>query len=154
MIFAVEASIAAPAALVWRYLTEPRLLATWMPGAADATVDGGGDLTADGILTLHAGEEQSRAEVVDFADGERISLRMDQRAMTAVYTYRLRGEGEGSVVRLEVDGSVRGVARLAAPLIRALIRTADHGQLERLKTAIEAADSGAGSPGEGDEVRE
>jgi uncharacterized protein YndB with AHSA1/START domain len=146
VIFTAMERIEAPAPLVWKHLTDPELMGEWMPGIEsirardEAPLDVGSKL----IFTTHGSEKTS--EVVDFMPGERIALRSRQGPVTATYRYGLRPRGDGAIVAVEADSVATGPGKLIAPLIRALIRRTDSGQLKALKEVVEKAEASSAGP--------
>ncbi|MHA1158847.1 MAG: SRPBCC family protein [Alphaproteobacteria bacterium] len=137
-ILSIEEFIDAPIEQVWTRLSDPTGMATWLPGAQQLTTRNGTPLAAGSELVFHANEQTQKMTVVDMLAGERLTLRTTQGFVTATYRYRLSRQGEGTRATLEADYAVRGVAWLFAPLIRTLLRNADHGQLAALKASVEA----------------
>ena len=142
-IFVVEEPIDASTGVVWTFLSEPQLMASWLPGADRLETRDGGPVIAGSELVLHSGEETQTMQVVDLAVGQRIILRTRQGSFTVTYHYGLASDGDGSIAKLKVDCTVRGVAWLFAPLIKVMLRSADRGQLKLLKARVEAVPASA-----------
>lgn len=137
MIFRVEQLIEAPIDAVWRHLSEPSLMGTWMSGITDMrTVDGRPLSNGSRLLFTARGAERS-SEVVAFEPGRRMTLRSTQGSFTATYQYDLHSEG-GATTRasLRAECVARGLIVIVAPLIGLLIRKVDGGQLVQLDQAV------------------
>ena len=137
MIFQVEERIAAPPEVVWRHLSDPALMAAWMPGIEDMRSRDGGPLRTGSALTFRARGAERSSSVAAFEPERLIALQSTQGAFTATYRYGLRAEGGATIVSLRAECSASGWMRLLAPLIRTLIRQSDRGQLALLRTCIE-----------------
>jgi len=139
MIFEVEERIAAPTDVVWRHLSDPALMAAWMPGIEDMHSRDGGPLQTGSELAFRARGAERSSSVAAFDPERLIALQSTQGAFTATYRYGLLANGSATVVTLRADCVASGWMRLLAPLIRVLIRRADSGQLARLRDYIEKA---------------
>lgn len=139
MIFSVDETIEAPVVEVWRHLTEPPLMETWMTGIDNLRSLDGRPLSTDSRLLFNARGKERCSDVVAYSPCEHITLQSIQGPITATYTYEVHpatADGLATRVTLEADCVAAGIAWIFTPVLRPLIRKADGGQLERLKAAI------------------
>ncbi len=142
MIFEARETINCSVDVVWRYLTEPGLMAGWMPGIESMRTSDGGPLSKETQLFFTARGSERTSSVVAYERDRLIALQSKQGPFTATYTYAVQPAGAGGAVTevtLQADCIASGMAKIIAPLIRSMIRKADQGQLRDLKTAVEQA---------------
>ncbi len=121
-----------PADTVWRVLTDWRHAPDWMAGVDSVTpVD-------DTTLRFVARKRERTSEIVAVRPGESITLTSAQGGVPAAYTYSLVPAGATTRATLVADVTTTPLWRPVAPLVRALIRRADGGQLDALKRLVEA----------------
>jgi uncharacterized protein YndB with AHSA1/START domain len=117
---------------VWEQLTDWDRASEWM-GVDSLRAEGP---TAVGtVLVFRARGSERRSEIVAVEPGRALTLRSRQGGVTADYAYAVEPAGDGSRVTLTADVQTSGVWTLLAPVVRAAIRRADSGQLEKLERA-------------------
>jgi uncharacterized protein YndB with AHSA1/START domain len=141
MVLFAEETIDAGPDLVWRHLTTPDLMTAWMPGIESMKTRDGGPLRVDSELIFRARGADRVSDVVEYRAGERLALRSSQGPFTATYTYDIARDGAATRVTLTAECTAKGVAKFIAPLIRAMIRRVDGGQLKALKVAVADTDA-------------
>jgi len=129
--FAVTQVIDRPADQVWQVLTDWSRAPEWMGGVDEVRVVG---------ATLHfvARGRERTSEITDVRPGESLTLTSVQGGVRADYRYTVAGESAGTRATLVASVAVRGPWRLAAPVLRVLIRRTDGGQLAALKRLVES----------------
>ena len=135
--FSVSEHINADAGVVWKFLSEPKLMERWMPGIERLSTPRGQALSADSTLIFTARGAERTSEVVEFRAGRKITLQSVQVPVTATYRYAITPNGNGTTVSLEATCLAKGWGKIVIPLIRPMIRKVDGGQLRCLKTTIE-----------------
>lgn len=134
--FAAQTTIDRPVAVVWARLVDWDSAPTWMPGVEALRADGP---TAPGTALIFRSRGKERVGHIWAMDpGHGIPVRSVQGGVTADYVYSCRAERVGTLVTLEADCRFAGPVRLLAPLIRAAIRRADGGQLQRFAATFPA----------------
>ena len=135
--FAVQATIAKPAAQVWQVLTDWRTAHRWMAGVDRLEADG--ETAVGTALSSHARGRERSATIAACRPGRSLVLRSVQGGVTADYEYALEPLNDHTTkVTLVADCQMRGPWRIMGPLIRMAIRKTDGGQLDALKQVIEA----------------
>ena len=133
--FAVSRVVDRPAAEVWRRLTDWDHAAGWL-GVDSVAADGP---TAVGTrLRVHTRGKDQRSEITDLDPGRSVTLRSQQGGVTADYTYTVEASDPGSRLTLVADVGTRGIWTLAGPVLRAVIRRTDQGQLDALARELAA----------------
>lgn len=138
-LFEVSEKIDRPLEEVWRYLSDPSLYASWMPGIEEGYVQGGKQLALGSTIVFVARGAKRSSQIIAFEPQKKISLRSTQGPITATYDYTLSINGDEILVSLVADCSARGWGVLIAPLVRVLVRRADRDQLVHLKAALTKA---------------
>ena len=127
--FAVSRVVDRPPAEVWRRLTDWDNAAGWLGvdrvGAAGPTAVGT-------RLRVHTRGKDQLSEITAVDPGRSVTLRSQQGGVTADYTYTVEASDPGSRLTLVADVATSGVWALAGPLLRAVIRRTDQGQLDAL----------------------
>jgi uncharacterized protein YndB with AHSA1/START domain len=132
MAFTATEIIDRPADQVWQVLTDWSRAPEWMPGVAAARVDG------DTLRFTARGRERT-SEITDLRPGTSVTLTSVQGGVRAAYTYEVAAAGPATTVTLVATLATSGPWRLAAPMLRVLVRRADGGQLTALKRVIESS---------------
>ena len=135
--FEVETTIDRAIDEVWTELTDWKRAPAWMNGIDSMRAENGTEV--GGILTFESRGKTRRSEIAALEPGRMIALDTVQGAVNARYTYRLEPAGNTTRARLTAELGTAGFpASWFAPLIRLAVRRTDSGQLEALRTAIEA----------------
>ncbi|HWM03291.1 MAG TPA: SRPBCC family protein [Actinophytocola sp.] len=130
--FVATEDIDRPAETVWRLLTDWHRAPDWMSGVDSVRA-------ADGTTLRFVARGRERvSEITAVRDGESITLTSTQGRVRADYTYSVTPTGETSRATLVAEVTAGGVWRPFAPILRALIRRTDGGQLAALKRLVEA----------------
>ena len=138
--FSERIDIRAPASEVWRHLSDPALMANWIPGITSVRSRDGGPVRTGSCLEYTGRGRESLVSVIDSDPGVRLVLGSENNGFTATYTYAMTPGDDGTVtVSLDATCTARGIARCAAPFVRAMIRKADRWQLAYLKGVVERA---------------
>lgn len=121
-----------PAAEAFRYLAEFENAAEWDPGIAEATRLTDGPVrvgTEFDIVALFRGKRQRfRYRVTELNDGRRIVLAGDGEKATSVDEIVVEPAGPGSRITYTAEIKLKGLRRLAEPLLKPLLaKTADEG---------------------------
>lgn len=132
MAFTATEIIDRPADQVWQVLTDWSRAAEWMPGVAAVRVDG------DTLWFTARGRERS-SEITDVRPGSSVTLTSVQGGVHAAYKYTVVASGASTATTLVATLATSGPWRLAAPLLRVLVKRADGGQLAALKRVIESS---------------
>lgn len=133
--FTASATIDRPVEQVWAALTDWANAPQWMNG-----IDWMDGKTAPGAtLTFHTRGKDRTSEIVALEPGRSLTLRSVQGGATADYVYALSPTDDGrTVATLTADCEMRGALRLLGPVIRPAIRRTDGGQMDALKSFVEA----------------
>ncbi len=129
--FAVTQVIDRPVDQVWRVLTDWSRAPEWMSGVDGVRVVG------DTLHFVARGRERTSA-ITDVRPGESVTLTSVQGGVRADYTYTVADAAAGTEATLVASVVARGPWRLAAPMLRVVIRRADGGQLAALKRLVES----------------
>lgn len=121
-----------PAALVWRVLTDWHRTPNWMAGVDSVTQ------ISDTTLRFVARKRERTSEITAVRPGESITLTSVQSGVRADYTYSIEPVGTTTRATLVADITTKLLWRPVAPVLRALIRRTDGGQLDALKRLVEA----------------
>jgi uncharacterized protein YndB with AHSA1/START domain len=133
--FAVDRVVDQPADQVWRHLTDWAGAARWL-GVDSISADGP---TAIGTTLRFVTRGRERTSEISALDvGRTITLRSRQGGVTADYTYTVEPAPPGTRVGLVADVRTSTAWTPAGPLIRAVIRRTDAGQLDALRRSIAA----------------
>lgn len=133
-----EIDIDADIEAVWRHLTTPELMGTWMPGVDNLRTADGGTLEP-GTLLLFEARGQTRESIVSTCEPTSLMiLTSAQGAFTATYRYTLARRGAGTRLALTISCVATGPARLFAPLIRYLMWKSDSSQPQRIRDTVMA----------------
>lgn len=133
--FVVTRDIDRPVADVWRVLTDWDRAPAWMSGV-DSVRAAGGTRVGD-TLSFVARKRERTSEVTAVRPGESITLTSVQGPVRADYTYTVSVADGATRAGLVADVTVSGGLRVFAPVLRALIRRTDGGQLDALKRVVE-----------------
>jgi len=135
--FTATETIAASPDIVWARLTDWDRATEWMKGVDSLGTDG--ELGAGGALVFQARGREHRSEVVAWDPPRVLGLKSVQGGVSAVYTYTLAAEGEGTRLTLDAACETTGfLYGLAAPFIGYAMEKTDAPQVANLKALIEA----------------
>jgi uncharacterized membrane protein len=138
-----EIVIGRPAGVVAAYAADPSNAPAWYQNIASVTWETSPPLQAGSRMTFSARFLGRRLaytyEVADFVPGERLVMRTAQGPFPMETTYTWQPAGDGSTrMTLRNRGEPAGFPRLAAPLIAAAIRHANHKDLSKLCAVLQA----------------
>ena len=135
--FTASETVSASPATVWKVLTDWPAAPGWMKGID--TMSAGGETAAGTELRFTARGRERTAELTAVDPGRALVMRSVQGPVTADYRYELNADGpDRTTVTLTADCTVRGVARMFAPLLRLAMRRTDGDQLTHLRHAVES----------------
>ena len=139
----VEEAIDRPAADVFAYLADMQNNPRWQKGMQSCRWTSDPPLrlgsTYDQVARFLGKEIVSSFEVVEFEPGERIRIRTTSGTMPIDVTREVTPvDGGRSTVRATVTGDPTGVFRLAAPLMRWVVRRSVTRDYRRLKEILES----------------
>jgi len=124
-----------PVARVWHTLTDWDNAPRWMRGIDTMSSDAD---TAVGATITFRTRGKERTSTISAVDPERsVTLDSVQGGVTARYVYSLEPAGGRTTARLTADVVAAGRWALLGPLVRAVIRRTDGGQLEALRAVLE-----------------
>jgi carbon monoxide dehydrogenase subunit G len=135
--FQVEEYVARPPEVVWQCLTDWERAPEWMEGIDSMRPSG--PTVAGMQLVFEARRRSGTSEITHLVPGRELTLTARQGPVRISYRYRCEPEGEGTRVRLAAHCRIRGALRVLGPLLRAVVKRADSGQLRALKRFVEAA---------------
>lgn len=135
LVFAAEATIAAPRDEVWATLTDWSRAPEWMDGVDDLAADG--PVTAGTMLTFTTAGRERQSSILDATPAESLTIRSVLRGITADYAYMLEDAPGGTRVSLTATCATSGVQRLLGPVLKDAMRRTDSGQLEALRGVLE-----------------
>lgn len=133
----VEAVIGRPIDEVWEVLTNWDRAHEWM-GSID-WIRADGETVPGTTLTFRAQGKDRTSQLAAMEPGKSLLLRSTQGGVTADYLYRLERAGTGQTrASLVAECRTSGLWRLVGPLLKVAVRRADGGQINNLKTVVEA----------------
>ncbi len=139
--FQVSEYIEKPPAETFDFATDLERVSTWIPEIVriEKLTPGGLAPGAKFRETRRMGSREHSAEIQVTEHERPIVHAASAQCMgcTATYRYLFKPEASGTRVELVADVVGRGLAALIAPLILAMMKKQDGGQLARLKAAIE-----------------
>ena len=138
--FEASETIDRPIEEVWTLLTDFRRAPEWMTEVVRIEHDPSVPLGPGATLATHVRRSKSpmATEIVAWSPPLQMVLRSRQGGITAVYSYRCAGADGGTRVTLDARCSADGLFwRLLHPLIAAMMKRADGGQLAALKDLAE-----------------
>ncbi len=134
--FSARQRIDRPPEEVWAYLTDFRNAKDWMTGVEDLAPTSAWPLEIGTRLSFKARGKERESRVTALEPGRRIALTSTQGGVTAIYTYTLGRDGDGTEVTLEAVCRAAGAWRLLHPLIALAMKHSDSRQLANLKAAM------------------
>lgn len=134
--FSVTERIDHSPAEVWAYLTTFGNAKDWMTGVEAMTQTTEGPLEIETRFSFMARGKERETRVTGFDPGKRIALTSTQGGVTAVYTYSLVPDGDGTETTLEAVCEATGLWKLLHPIIAVAMKQSDSSQLANLKAAI------------------
>ena len=136
-VFRTTTVVGRPAPQVWSVLTDWPGAGRWMVGVDEVVAEG--PTVGGTVLTFRARGRDRQAEVLEADPPSSLRLRSVQGGVTAEYAYACRPVDDGRTeVELAVRCATHGVMAVLGPVVRGAIRRSDAGQLERLRTVVEA----------------
>ncbi len=124
---------------VWAHLTDWQAAPAWMKGIESIAPLGDAPPGEGSILLFRARGAERQATIAAWSPPHRLVLRSQQGGMTATYTYSCMPEAGGTRLSLHARCEARGFLwRLASPLIAALMKRTDSGQVAAIKDIIES----------------
>ncbi len=128
--------------VVFDFATDLDYVSTWIPEITRI------EKLTDGPLASGSQFRETRkmggrehSSIIEVSEHERPRVHAaSARCMGCVATYRYTFEPEGGGTRIDLHAEVvgSGLAKLIAPMLLAMMKKQDGGQLDRLKTAIES----------------
>jgi uncharacterized protein YndB with AHSA1/START domain len=142
--FVVEIEIARPPAEVFAYATDPAKLATWQTNTVSAVAEGDGPLgLGTRLREVHRapGGQQlaSVVEVSEYDPGRTFALHMIEGALPIDARLTFEPTPAGTRLRFAAQGEPSGAMRLAAPVLRRILKRQFSGYCATLKQVLESA---------------
>jgi carbon monoxide dehydrogenase subunit G len=138
--FDLDVFIPLPPEPVFDFATDPANAARVVEGVTSCEVLTGGPMGAGTRLretrTMHGKEATAELEVVEHERPHRHVVVADVHNIRVQYAYRFEREGDGTRVSLSCRVEGRGIKRVLAPLVAAVMKREDGDHLERLRAAI------------------
>ncbi|HXV77089.1 MAG TPA: SRPBCC family protein [Candidatus Polarisedimenticolaceae bacterium] len=140
--FRARIRIEATPEAVFRWLTEPPLLARWIGGFVESRPLGDGRIRV-GARSTEVIEERGRrtelqSEIVALDPGRRLAVRLSSPFLTAENAFTLDASDDGAtVVSQQLTMRYRGITRLFGPFLGGAVRAKLDADLERLRQGAE-----------------
>ena len=136
-----QIEVARPAAAAFRYVAEFENAAEWDPGIAESKKLTEGPVRVGSeydVVALFRGKRQRfRYTVTELDDGRRVTLAGDGDKATSVDEIVVEPLGDGARIAYTADIKLKGLRRIAEPLLRpVLAKTADEA-LAGLKSTLD-----------------
>lgn len=136
-----EVTIDRPADEVFAFLADAANNPTWQQGMQRCTWTTPPPIREGSVYeqeaTMMGKAITSTFEVIDFEPGRRITIRTIESTFPIEVTRAVQPTGEGTcVARARVTGDPSGVFRLAAPLMRQMVRRSVRGDYQRLRDLL------------------
>lgn len=128
-----------PAAEVFAYLSDFTSTTQWDPGTVlteRISGDGGVGTRYSNTSKFNGRETSLVYEVLDVIPGERIRLRGENDTVTAIDTITVKSVFGETRVTYEADFTFKGIAAIAAPLLRGAFRRLGDEAEEGLRRAL------------------
>lgn len=140
--FSEQILVARPPAEAFRYVAEFENTAEWDPGIAEATEVTEGPVHVgsryDVVALFRGKRHRFRYTVTEMLDGRRIVLAGDGDKATSVDSIVVEpGDGGGSRITYEADIHLKGLGRLAEPLLRPMLARTAAEALAGLKATLD-----------------
>lgn len=139
--FELNERIDRPPEDVFRLLTDPTRVPTWLPEVLRL------EPLTDGLVTVGSRfretrrvmgkEAQAELEIAAYEPPVRYAVRNVTSGVEATYAYALRPDGGGTAIRLLCEIRAHGLRRLSALLLAQVLRRQDRVHLAKLKEAVE-----------------
>ena len=139
MRFSEQIEVARPAADAFRYIADFEHTAEWDPGIAESKRLTEGAVRVGSqfdVVALFRGKRQRfRYTVTELDDGRRIVLAGEGEKATSVDTIVVEADGAGSRITYTADVKLKGLRRIAEPLLKPMLaKTAEEGLAGLKKT--------------------
>jgi len=139
--FELSERIERPPADVFRLLTDPGRVLTWLPEVLrlEPLTEGPpavGTRFRESRRVMGR-EAQAELEIAAYEPPTRYAVRNVTSGVETTYTYALRPDASGTAIRLVCDVRASGPRRLSALLPSQVLRRQDRHHLEQLKAAAE-----------------
>jgi hypothetical protein len=115
-----------PVSEVFPYMADFSNTKDWDPNITETSVTSAGDPVRVGA-TFHVvqGSGLTKVELdyetIELADGEKVVLRSETDSLTSIDTITVAPNGTGSTVTYEVEITLKGVRRVAEPLMAIML---------------------------------
>lgn len=140
-----ETTIARPRDDVARYATDWRNDKDWIGALTDVRLVQEEPLQVARVASFLGKRIEYVNEVVEHDVGRRLVMRSVKAPFPMAVTYEFEdAPGGGALMRIRTEGDASGFYRLAGPLLSRAVKRGVAGDLERLKTRLEAGPAAAG----------
>jgi uncharacterized protein YndB with AHSA1/START domain len=148
--FTIETEIERPVSEVFAYVTDPSKLATWQTNTVSAVPEDDGPVgVGTRLREVHRGpagkEMSSLVEVSELEPDRRFSLRMIEGPVPIDATIDFCKDGGATRMLFNVRGRLKGVSRIAQPLLRLAFRRQFAQHCSNLKRVLEGGGAQASS---------
>jgi uncharacterized membrane protein len=141
-----EATIARPRDEVARYATDWRNDREWIGALTDVRLVQEEPLQVARVASFLGKRIEYVNEVVEHEPGRRLVMRSVKAPFPMTVTYEFEdAPGGGTLMRIRTEGDASGFYRFAGPLLSRAVKRGVAGDLERLKTRLEAGPQADGS---------
>ena len=141
MRFSEQIVVARPAAEVFRYIAEFENTAEWDPGIAEARKVTDGPVRVGSefdVVALFRGKRQRfRYRVTELENGRRIVLAGDGEKATSVDSIAVEPAGAGSRISYTAEIRLKGLRRIAEPLLKPMLARTGEEALAGLKQTLD-----------------
>jgi uncharacterized membrane protein len=133
-----ETTIARPRDDVARYATDWRNDRDWIGALTDVRLVQEDPLQVARVASFLGKRIEYVNEVVEQEPGRRLVMRSVKAPFPMTVTYEFEDAGVGTLMRIRTEGDASGFYRLAGPLLSRAVKRGVTGDLERLKSRLEA----------------
>jgi uncharacterized membrane protein len=133
-----ETTIARARGDVARYATDWRNDREWIGALTDVRLVQEKPLQVARVASFLGKRIEYVNEVVEHEPGRRLVMRSVKAPFPMLVTYEFEDAREGTLMRIRTEGDASGFYRLAGPLLSRAVKRGVSGDLERLKTRLEA----------------
>ncbi|MBA2296718.1 MAG: SRPBCC family protein [Actinobacteria bacterium] len=141
MRFSEQIEVSRPAADAFRYIAEFENTAQWDPGIAESRKLTDGPVRIGSqfdVVALFRGKRQRfRYTVTELDDGRRIVLEGDGEKATSADAITVEPAGGGSRISYTADVRLKGLRRIAEPLLKPMLRKTGEDALAGLKLELD-----------------